>query len=326
MNASAQNYANKILRWVLDNIVWLILLVISLVFSLTINGFFSVQNYINVVYHSVFIGVLAISVSYCMICGNLDLSVESVAGLGAIISAWLCGTSIFASGVHMDPFLALLVVMMVGALIGAINAFFILKLNIDAFLVTLSSYISVRGLAVLMTGGQGVSQLPDSFRFIDTIKIFNMPLMVYLMVAFYIFFYFILSNTKFGRHIYIVGGNKTAAYNFGIDVKGTVLKVFLISGALAGLTGWLIAARSNGATPTVANGFLFETLAAVIIGGVSMNGGIGSLPGVIGGVLLLGSIHSALNMLDISPFVTDVIRGLLVLLAIVLDSLKRLIR
>jgi ribose transport system permease protein len=317
---------NRYLRWTLDNIVWVILIVIVLAFSLFIDGFVSIQNYINIVYHSVFIGILAISVSYCLICGNIDLSVESVAGLGAILSAWLCGSSIFASGVRMNPFVALLIVMGIGGIVGAINAFFILKLNIDAFLVTLASYIYIRGLAVLLTGGQGVSQLPDTFRFIDTIKILNMPLMVYLMFAFYILFFFILANTRFGRHIYIIGGNKTAAYNFGINVKGTILKVFILSGALAGLTGWLIAARSNGATPTVATGFLFETLAAVIIGGVSMTGGIGSLPGVIGGVLLLSAIHSALNILAISPFVTDVIRGLLVLLAIVLDSLKRIIR
>jgi ribose transport system permease protein len=317
---------NRYLRWTLDNIVWVILIVIVLAFSLFIDGFVSIQNYINIVYHSVFIGILAISVSYCLICGNIDLSVESVAGLGAILSAWLCGSSVFASGVRMNPFVALLIVMGIGGIVGAINAFFILKLNIDAFLVTLASYIYIRGLAVLLTGGQGVSQLPDTFRFIDTIKILNMPLMVYLMFAFYILFFFILANTRFGRHIYIIGGNKTAAYNFGINVKGTILKVFILSGALAGLTGWLIAARSNGATPTVATGFLFETLAAVIIGGVSMTGGIGSLPGVIGGVLLLSAIHSALNILAISPFVTDVIRGLLVLLAIVLDSLKRIIR
>jgi ribose transport system permease protein len=201
-----------------------------------------------------------------------------------------------------------------------------LKLNINSFLVTLSTYIIVRGVAVLLTGGQGVSRLPDSFRLVDTIHILNIPMMVYLMFVLYLVFNLILKNTRFGRHIYVIGGNQTAANNFGINVPGTILRVFILSGALAGFTGWLIAARTNGATPTAANGFLFETLAAVIIGGVSMTGGIGSLPGVIGGVLLLSSIHSALNILAISPFVTEVVRGMLVLIAIVLDSLKRVLR
>jgi ribose transport system permease protein len=150
--------------------------------------------------------------------------------------------------------------------------------------------------------------------------------MVFLMFLFYLVFQLVLKNTRFGRHIYVIGGNQTAAYNFGINVHWTIFRVFMLSGALAGFTGWLIAARTNGATPTVANGFLFETFAAVIIGGVSMTGGVGSLPGVIGGVLLLSSIHSALNILAISPFITEVVRGVLVLAAITLDSMKRLLR
>jgi ribose transport system permease protein len=274
----------------------------------------------------VFIGILAIALSYCLISNNLDLSVESMAGFGAIFSAWLCGSSTFASGYGVNPYIGLLIVMGVGALVGVTNAFFVLKLNINSFLVTLSTYIIVRGVAVLLTGGQGVSRLPDSFRLVDTIHILNVPMMVYLMFVLYLVFNLILKNTRFGRHIYVIGGNQTAANNFGINVPGTILRVFILSGALAGFTGWLIAARTNGATPTAANGFLFETLAAVIIGGVSMTGGIGSLPGVIGGVLLLSSIHSALNILAISPFVTEVVRGLLVLIAIVLDSLKRVLR
>ena len=316
----------KIIRWVINNVVWIILIVIVLIFSITIDGFVSIRNYINIVYHSVFIGILAIALSYCLISNNLDLSVESMAGFGAIFSAWLCGSSTFASGYGVNPYLGLLIVMGVGALVGVTNAFFVLKLNINSFLVTLSTYIIVRGVAVLLTGGQGVSRLPDSFRLVDTIHILNIPMMVYLMFVLYLVFNLILKNTRFGRHIYVIGGNQTAANNFGINVPGTILRVFILSGALAGFTGWLIAARTNGATPTAANGFLFETLAAVIIGGVSMTGGIGSLPGVIGGVLLLSSIHSALNILAISPFVTEVVRGMLVLIAIVLDSLKRVLR
>lgn len=318
--------SKRIFRWVINNIVWIILIVIIVMFSITIPGFVSVGNYINIVYHSVFIGILAIAVSYCLISGNLDLSVESMAGFGAIVSAWLCGSSIFASGYAVNPYLGLLVVMGMGALLGVINAFFVLKLNINSFLVTLSTYIIVRGIAVLLTGGQGVSRLPDSFRLIDTIRVLDIPLMVYLMFIFYFIFQFVLRSTRFGRHIYIIGGNPTAAYNFGVNVKGTILRVFILSGVLAGFTGWLIAARTNGATPTSANGFLFETLAAVIIGGVSMTGGVGSLTGVIGGVILMSSLHSAINILAISPFVTEVVRGLLVLIAIVLDSLKRLLK
>jgi ribose transport system permease protein len=318
---------NKILlRWVLNNIVWVILILLIVVFSFTISGFMSVGNYINIIYHSVFIGLIAIGVSLTMISGTLDLSVESMAGLGSILSAYLCGSSAFASGIHLNPFIGLLVVMAIGALLGLINAFFILKLNINAFLVTLAAYIYVRGIAEALTNGQGVSLVPNSFRLVDTIKILDFPFMVYIMLILYIVFQFILQNTRFGKHIYIVGGNPAAAYNFGINVKKTITWVLVLSGILAGLTGWLMTARTNGSTPAAGIGYLFEALAAVIIGGVSMTGGVGSLAGVIGGVLLLSAIHSALNIVAISPFVTDIIRGLLVLVAISLDSIKRAIK
>ena len=116
------------------------------------------------------------------------------------------------------------------------------------------------------------------------------------------------------------------AYNFGINVHRHIFSVFILSGVISAFTGWLMVARASGATPAMASGFLFEVLAAVIIGGVSMTGGVGSLVGVFAGALLLSSIRSALNILAISPFITEVIRGLLVLVAIVLDSIKKLFR
>jgi ribose transport system permease protein len=326
MEALAAQRANRIFRGILNNIVWIILVLCVIAFSSTIDGFFSIRNYINIIYHSVFIGLLAIAESYCLISGNLDLSVESMAGFGAIFSAWLCGTSPFASGLSLNPFIGLFIVMSIGALVGLFNGFFIIRFKIHSFLVTLSTYIIVRGIAVLLTGGKGVSQLPSSFRFVDSFRFLNMPLMVYVMIIFYLFFYFVLENNRFGKHIFIIGGNINAAYNFGINVNKVLFRVFVLSGIISGITGWLMTARANGATPAIASGFLFEVLAAVVIGGVSLAGGAGSLVGVFAGVLLLSSIHSALNILAISPFITDIVRGGLVLVAVILDSVKRLFR
>jgi ribose transport system permease protein len=311
-----------LLRKFLDNIGWLILVLCLVTFSLTIRGYFSARNFSNIIYHSVFIGLLAIAESYCLISGNMDLSVESVAALSAIFSAWLCGNSVFASGLQANPLLVLLLVIAAGGLVGAFNAFFILKLKIHAFLVTLSTFIIIRGGAVLLTGGKGVTQLPSSFTYIDTAHFLGIPLTIYIMLLFFVIFFLILQRTQFGKHLFVIGGNIAAAYNFGVKVHKVVFIVFILSGAIAGLTGWLLAARAAGANSTIASGFLFEVLAAVVIGGVSLNGGVGSLVGVFAGVLLLSSMRSALNILAISPFATDVLRGALVLVAIVLDSIK----
>ncbi len=323
---SVASPSGRIIRHAADNLVWVLLLLSLLVFSIAVDGFFNTSTYINILSHSVFIGILAIAITFPLIGRQFDLSVESVAGLGAIVSAWLAGTSTFASGLHLNPFLALIVVMAIGAIVGLVNSFFVVHLSINSFLVTLATYIIVRGLAVLLTNGSGVSLLPDSFRWIDRTDVLGVPLTVYLMLGLYALFSFVLRATVFGRHLFVIGGNPGAAYNFGVNVKAVLTKAFVLSGVLAGLTGWLIAARSNGATPAVASGFLFETIAAVVIGGVSLSGGYGSLRGVLGGVLLLSSLTTALNILAVSPFVTDVVRGFLVLAAVVLDSARRFTR
>jgi ribose transport system permease protein len=314
------------MRWILDNLVWVILLILLVAFSIAIPGYLGTNIFVNIVYHGVPIGLLAIGETIVLITGNMDLSIEPVAGFAAVFSAWLSGTSLYASGLHIDPAISLGLCLCVGAIVGVINAFIILRFHVDSFLATLSTYIIIQGLSLLLTGGTGVSLLPNSFRLVDTVRIFSIPLMVYMMLALYATFFFMLTRTQFGRHLFVVGGNPEAAYNFGIDVNKVVLKAFIICGILAGLAGWIIAARTNGATPTAANGYLFDTLAAVVIGGVSLKGGFGSLVGVFGGVLLLSSVSTALDLMAISPFAVNVIRGGLVLFAVVLDATKRALR
>jgi len=318
--------SKQVSRAVLNNIVWIIFIVLMVVFSVSIKGFLTADNYINIIYHSVFIGILAIAETFILIAGQIDLSIESTAACAAIISVWLCSSSPYASGLLANTGIGFIVIVIIGILIGSFNAFFVVKLKINSFLVTLSSYIFVRALAVWITGGYGMNGLPGSFRFIDTIKVLDIPMMVYFMFIMYIFFEFVLRRTRFGRHIYILGGNEMAARNFGINVNSLIFKVFILSSVIAAIVGWLMASRANGAVASMGKNYLFEVLAAVVIGGVSMSGGIGSLVGVFAGSLILSSIHSALNITAVSPFITDVIQGFLIIIAVSLDSLKRMFR
>ncbi len=315
-----------LLRRVLDNVVWIILALVLVIFSTTIEGFFSGRNFINIIYHSVFIGILAIAETYCLVAGRMDLSIESVAAFGSMLGAWLAGSSQFASGLHLATPYTVLIVLAVGCAVGIINGLLVVRFKIDSFLVTLSTYITVKGLALWLTGGKGVSQLPSMFRLVDTVRIFGIPLMVYLMLLFYVVFFFILVNSRFGRHLFVIGGNVDAAYKHGVHVDGVLYRAFILSGVLAAFSGLLMAARADGSSAAAASWFLFDVLAAIVIGGVSLQGGVGSLVGVFAGVLLLGTIRTALNILAISPFVTDIVRGLLVMFAIVLDSAKRMLQ
>jgi ribose transport system permease protein len=149
---------------------------------------------------------------------------------------------------------------------------------------------------------------------------------VLILIAVYIFFHFVLTRTRFGRHVYLVGGNPTAPFRAGIKVNRLVYQVFILSGVLAAFAGWLLAARTNGATPNLGLGMLFEVFAAVVIGGVSLAGGVGWLSGVFAGALLLSSISTAINIIGLEPQYMQVIRGGLMLVAVLLDSLKRALR
>jgi len=326
LNIVQEDRNKKIIRAFLNNIVWIIFLLLIVAFSIGINGFFSIDNYINIIYHSVFIGILAIAETYVLISGNMDLSVESTAACSAIISVWLVSSSPYASGLMLQTWVGFVVVIAIGASVGLFNAFFVVKLKINAFLVTLSSYIFVRAIAIWITGGYGMSGLPESFRFIDRIKLLEIPLMVFLMFALYILFEFILKRSRFGRHIYVLGGNENAARNFGINVNRLLFKVFILSGIISAFAGWLMGARANGAVASMGRGYLFEVLTAVVIGGVSLTGGVGSLAGVFAGALILSSIHSALNITAVSPFITNVIQGFLIIIAVSLDSIKRMFK
>ena len=153
-----------------------------------------------------------------------------------------------------------------------------------------------------------------------------MSLLIIILVIAYVVFSVLLTRTRFGRYIYLVGGNQMAPFRAGIDVQRTLFAVFILSGVLAAFAGFLLASRTNGATPNLGLGMLFEVFAAVVIGGVSLKGGVGRLSGVFAGVLLLSTIDTAINVMGLDASYMQVIRGGLMLLAVMLDSLKTNIR
>ena len=175
----------------------------------------------------------------------------------------------------------------VGIVIGAINGILVVRLGINAFIVTLASYIFVRGMVVALSGGRSVYGLPDAMRVMAVDRILGIPLLAWMLIVTYVVFALILTRTPFGRHLFLIGGNVTAAFRAGIKVGGAVLVTFILSGALAGFAGWLLASRTAGATANLGIGMLFQAFAAVVIGGVSLKGGYGRLSGVFAGVLLL---------------------------------------
>jgi len=310
----------EILLWFFNNIVWFILIIVIVLFSLTIEGFNQWGIYKNIIYHSTFIGILAIAEALCIISGEMDLSVESVMALSAIITAYLAGKSSDASGLYLNGITTFLIILLVGLLIGAINGFFIVKLKINSFIITLAGYLVYRALGLVITNGHGVTNISEDISRIARINIGPIPLMVIILIFIYILFYFFLSKYKIGRYIYFIGDNKEACFSMGINIGKVLFIVFILSGVLSAITGWLMAARMDGCSPSLGTGMLFEAMAAVVIGGVSMRGGIGKLTGVFAGALLLSSISTVISIVNINPYYTNIIRGLLIVFAVVLDA------
>ena len=319
------------ISFVLDNLVWFILVFVLIVFSLTIPNFAQINIFLNILQNSTFVGIIAVGLTLTLIAGHMDLSIESVMALSAMVVALIFGTGGVGMGftfevAWLDFSVSLAIALLVGIIIGLINGVLVVRLEINAFIVTLASYIFARGIVVALSGGRSVYGLPDSLRIMAVERPLEIPLLAWVLILVYFVFAFILAMTPFGRHLIMIGGNPTATYRAGIRVGSIVITSFVLSGALAGLAGWLLASRTAGATANLGIGMLFQAFAAVVIGGVSLKGGYGRLSGVFAGVLLLLSIGSAINVMGMPPHYTQMIQGGLVLAAVLLDTVKNTIR
>jgi ribose transport system permease protein len=320
-----------LVEFVLDNLVWFLLAAVLAVFSLTVPNFFQVGIFVNIIESSTMVGVMAIGLAIVIIAGNMDLSVESVAALSAMVTGILfCSHGIGIGWTLTPEWLALpvslAIALAVGAIIGALNGLLVVRLKMDAFIVTLASYIWVRGMVVAVSGGRSAQDLAPSIRFIGIDTIFSIPLIAWIAMAGFALFTFIMMKTPFGRHITMIGGNRAATFRAGIPVDRLIWTSFVLAGAIAGLAGWLLAIRTSGASAGLGVGMLFQAFAAVVIGGVSLKGGVGQLPGVYAGVLLLHSIQTAINLMGLPAHYTQMILGSLVLAAVLLDTVKLAIR
>jgi ribose/xylose/arabinose/galactoside ABC-type transport system permease subunit len=310
---------------ILDNLIWLILVVSLIAFSF-IPDYLQPAVMINILLHSTFLAVLVIGETLCLLTGNFDLSVESVLAFTAMFAAVLMGTRPPTPGWAINPLIVLPAMLLVGALIGAFNGLCVAKLKINPFIVTLATLIVFRGLTIIFTKSTAVIRFPDLYKGVASIKVGPVPLLVVITMGLYAFFHFLTTRTLFGRKLFAVGGDRDASFAFGLEPDKVVIVAFTLSGFLAAISGWFMSARLDAALPGMAEGMAFDVMAAAVIGGVSLQGGKGSLIGALGGVLLLGAINAALTVAVVSPYWYRIVRGLVIFVAVGLDTLKRRLR
>lgn len=321
----------RVLELVLDNLVWFMLVAVLAIFSVFVPNYFQIGIFANVIEQSSVLGVMSIGLALVIIASHMDLSVESVAALSAMATSILFATSGIGIGLTLSPGwlavpVSLLAGLAVGALIGALNGYLVVKIKMSAFIVTLASFIWVRGLVVAVSGGRSAQNLAPEIRWLGIQRILGIPLTAYIAITCFVVFSFMMAKTRFGRHLLMIGGNENAAFRAGIKVDRVLMIAFILAGSIAALAGWLLAIRTSGATANLGTGMLFNAFAAVVIGGVSLKGGVGALPGVYAGVLLLSSINTAINLMGLPAHYTQMIHGFLVLAAVLLDTLKQTIR
>ena len=302
--------------------------------------FLSVRNMLNILRQTTVIGILALSLTLVLLTGGIDLSVGSVVALSGVIAAYLAapgGPSMARAGyAHVEgmteilamqstlPFIApILGAMAAGALVGLVNGLFIAKGGVPPFIVTMGMMTIARGVALIVSRGGQLPYLTDSFREIGRGSFLNIPYLAIYFIVLIVIVTFILKNTTFGRHVYAVGGNETAATVSGINVVRTKVLVYVLAGTLAGISGMLLASRTSVGSPQSGVGYELDAIASCVIGGVSLSGGVGGVFGAVVGVMFIAVMNNGMDMIGINLYYQQIIKGSIVILAVLYDVNSR---
>lgn len=288
----------------------LVIIAVSVFMAFRSRNFITANNVLNILRQISVYGILACGMAFTMMTGGIDLTVGAVAGVSGAISALL----ITKTGAGLVP--AVAASLAAGAFMGWISGFIIAKSNIPPFIMTLGMQITLRGVCYLVCDGKPIGNLPDSFTFLGLGSVFGIPVPIYFMILTFIIVGIILSKTSFGRSVYATGGNYQAAFHSGINAKRVLLLSYVISGICAALAGIILAARNASAQPTAGNTFETEAIAACAMGGVSFSGGKGAVPGIFFGALLMGIINNAMNLMYISSYWQQVVKGAIIIGAV----------
>jgi len=312
--------SNPFLTFFRDNLGILIgLFVLCAVVQIVNPVFLSTNNIMNVLRQITTNLYLALAMTMVIILGGIDLSVGSTMALVGVV------TTMSIAILELPIFLAVIVGLLVGVLIGAINGYFAAATPIPPFIITLAMMNMARGAAFILTEGAPVRVMSPQFNFIGSGFILNglLPIPVVYLLVFIVICYFIMNKTKLGRHIYAVGGNLEAARFSGISIKKVKFFAFTFSGFMAAFAGVVLASRMFSGQPTAGDGAELDAIAAVVLGGTSMSGGIGKIGGTVIGALIIGVLNNGLNLMDVSSFWQIVVKGFVILVAVYADVLKR---
>lgn len=294
----------------------IILIIFSVIISLLTDRFMTVSNVLNVFRQTSINAIIAAGMTYVILTSGIDLSVGSVFAFAGAIGAYLV-----ASGANV--FLVIIAALGIGLLIGGFNGLVISKGKVQPFIATLATMTLVRGATLVFTDGRpistGTAESAQAFSGVGSGYILYIPVPIYILIIVFVLSYYILKHTRIGRYIYALGGNEDATLLSGINVGKVKTFVYMFSGMLAALAGLIMTSRLSSAQATAGSGYELDAIAAVVLGGTSLSGGYGSVLSTIVGALIIGVLNNALNLMDVSSYYQLLIKGLVILVAVLLD-------
>jgi ribose transport system permease protein len=294
------------------------LVLLCVIFSLTTDVFLTWRNALNVIDQITVLGILAIGMTAVIVIGGIDLSVGSVLAFSMMMMGWLYQSS----GVPLG--LAIVAGLLVGTACGVVNGLLITKAKLPPFIATLTMMSVGRGLANIVTEGRQIVGYPDWFTNLSTVRHFGfLSVTVAIFIVLALVSWAVLRYTTLGRSLYAIGGSAEVARLAGIPVQKLTISVYALAGFLAGLASVALACRLNSSQPSAGTGYELDTIAAVVIGGASLNGGVGGIRGTVIGVLIIGVLRNGLNLSGVSPFVQQIVIGVVIALAVAADTLRR---
>jgi ribose transport system permease protein len=284
------------------------------VFSIISTDFRSVNNILALLKQASVNGLIAFGMTGVILTGGIDLSVGSTLAL----TSMLCAAMIHGG---VPPVVAMLAVLVLGVLFGALSGTLITKGRLQPFIATLITMTVFRGLTMIFSGGMPISNLGNNPFLVGIGKgtLLLVPVPVWIMLVMFALFFFVLNKTTFGRRVYATGSNEKAAKLAGVNVNKTKILVYIVSGVTATLAGLILLSRLGSAQPTIGTGYEMDAIAAVVLGGTSMSGGRGKIYGTLVGVIIIAVLNNGLNIMNVSSYYQDVVKGLVILLAVLSD-------
>ena len=300
-------------KFLLKYISILGLLLICVIIAFVSPRFLTVSNFLNVLTQVSVNAILAIGMTFVILTGGIDLSVGSILAItGAVVATFA------KAGGNIIP--GIIVALIIGGAIGLFNGIIVSKGKVQAFIVTLATMTIFRGVTYVFTNGDPISGLGDNISFIGNNLVFGIPIPIILIVVVLFIAWYVLNQTRFGRYVYALGGNEDSARLSGINTDKIKTLVYVISGVTAAIGGIIVTSRIGSASPNAGMGFELDAIAAVVLGGTSLAGGEGKVTGTIIGALIIGVLNNGLNLMSVSPFYQLIVKGSVILLAVLLDK------